>query len=217
MSDWTEAPELRRRLTSGREYRDTKNVPVGEESYAIPYRLLEAEEQLKLQARIDMASLAEAANENDDGAEEIVQEAEKTVQELQDKDELTSEEEDQLRDAQTTLVQNKGELLDALGEDTLIAFHDAGRWAISPDETDVANVMESTTSQQKSRFADIDGAPTPESGSVFTKEDARTALEAEMKAILDSSPFLIYFTLGQSVWEESRSAGKLLDGSDEEP
>ena len=216
MSDWTEAPELRRRLTSGSEYRDTKNVPVGEDSFAIPYRLLTAEEQLKLQARIDMASLAEAANDEDDEDEQIVREAEETVQELQDKEELTEVEEQQLRDAQTTLVQNKGKLLDALGQDTLMAFNDAGRWAISPDETDVTNVMESTTAQQQSRFEDIEGAPTPESGSVYSREDARTALEAEMKAIIDNSPFLIYFTVGQSVWEESRSAGKLLDGSDEE-
>jgi len=216
MSDWTESPELRRRLTSGSDYRDTKNVPVGEDTFEIPYRLLEAEEQLKLQARIDMASLAEAANDADDESSELVQEAEETVQELQDKDELTDEEEQQLRDAQTTLVQNKGELLDAMGEETLMAFHDAGKWAITPDDEDVTNVMEATTAQNQSRFEDVPNAPTPSSGSVFDRDDAQRALEAEMQYLIDASPFLIYFTVGQSVWEESRSAGNLVDDSSEE-
>ena len=209
MSDWTQS-DLKQKAIAATEYRGYANVPVGEETYELPYRLLDQQEQLEVQADIEMSSIAEV-----DGAVDVSDEterAEERVQELQSKDELTSAEEDELREAQSTLAKNKGELLDALGESTLMAFYNAGRTAISPDKEDVDYVMENPT-EARTRFEAIDGAPTPTSGS-YTRSDANTALRREMLAILDGSPFMVYFTLGQQVWDESSSAGKLVSDSE---
>jgi len=209
MSDWTQT-DLKRKAIAVTEYRGYANIPVGDETYELPYRLLDQQEQLEVQADIEMSSIAEVDG-NVDVSDET-ERAEERVQELQSKDNLTSEEEAELRDAQTTLAKNKGELLDALGKSTLMAFYNAGRTAISPDKEDVDHVMENPT-EAKARFEDIEGAPTPTSGT-YTRDNANTALRHEMLAILDESPFMVYFTLGQQVWDESASAGKLVSGSE---
>lgn len=211
MSDWTQS-DLKQRSIAATEYRDYANIPVGDDTYELPYRLLDQEEQLEVQAKIEMSSIAEAEGSLD--VSEETERAEERVQELQSKDDLTESEKDELREAQTTLAKNRGELLDAMGKDTLMAFYEAGRSAISPDKEDVDHVMDNPI-EAKSRFDDIDGAPTPDNGE-YTRERARRALRKEMLAILDPSPFMVYFTLGQQVWQESQSAGEVVGSSESE-
>jgi hypothetical protein len=86
--------------------------------------------------------------------------------------------------------------------------------AIAPDTEDVNNVMDNPI-EAKERFADIEAAPAFGSGEI-TREAATRALKAEMRDILDDNPLPIYFTLGQQVFEESQSAGKLADDSENE-
>lgn len=211
MSDWT-TTDLRRRSKAAATYTDYANVPVGDDTYEIPYQLLDQEQQLEVQAKIDMSSIVEADGEVE--LDDHIEEAEQTVQELQSKEELTESEEQRLREAQTTLMKNQGDILDALNKETLMAFHDAGRQAIEPDEEDVSAVLENPIESQ-SRFEAVDSAPTPQNGE-WTRSMARKAVRREMRQILDDVPFMIYFTLGQQVWEESQSAGELVGSSEDE-
>lgn len=212
MSDWTTS-DLKERSIAATEYTDYANVPVGDETYELPYGLLNQQEQLNVQSKIEMSSIAEAQGDVDVSDE--TKDAEETIQELQSKDEdLTEGEKAALRDAQTTLAQNRGELIDAMGKQTLMAFYDAGKSAITPDKEDVDNVLDNPI-EARDRFTDIDGAPTPEGGS-YTRESARRALRKEMIAILEPSPFMVFFTIGQQVWKESQSAGELVGSSEDE-
>jgi hypothetical protein len=209
MSDWT-TTDLKQRSIAAKEYRGYANIPVGEATYEVPYELLSHDQQLEVQGDINLEALAET-----DGAVDLDEEtetAEQRVQELQSKDDLTEVEKQELREAQQTLMQNNAELVDKLGSETLKAFHKAGRMAIAPDTEDVNNVMDNPI-EAKERFADIPGAPAFGSGEI-TREAAARALKAEMRSILDDNPLPIYFTLGQQVFEESQSAGKLADDSE---
>jgi len=211
MSDWT-TTDLREKSIAAKEYTDYANVPVGSDTYKIPYTLLDAEQQLEVQSKIDLSSIAEIDGEVD--LNEELEQAEEIVQELQAKDDLTEREEEKLRENQITLAKNEGELMDALGKETLVAFHDAGRAAITPDKEDVENVLSSPV-ESIARFEDIDSAPTPSNGE-WTREMARRALRREMLYIFDDNPLMVYFTIGQQVWEESQSAGNLVENSDDE-
>lgn len=212
MSDWTTS-DLKQRSIAAKEYIDYANVPVGEDTYELPYQLLSAPDQLEVQSKIDMTSIQDVDGEIE--MDDELQQAEETVQELQSKDELTDAEEDKLREAQIRLAKDRGKLLDALGKETLMAFHDAGRAALTPDSEDVDAVMENPH-EAINRFEDIDGAPTPSSSGEYTREMARRALRREMLSIFDDNPLMVYFTIGQQVWEESQSAGKLVGTSDDE-
>jgi hypothetical protein len=209
MSDWT-TTDIKQRCIAATEYRGYANIPVGDDTYSLPYRLLDSDDILDIQGQMDISAVAEHASAD---VSDEVEAAEETIEQLQAKDELTDAEEADLRDAQTILMQNRGELMDAIGADTLKAFAHAGRMAIAPDEEDVNNVMNNPT-EAMTRFADIEGAP-PMNGSEITREQINRALEAEMKEIIDSTPFLIFYTLGQQVWEESQNAGNVVGGSDE--
>jgi len=211
MSDWT-TTDLRQKSIAAKEYTDYANVPVGSDTYELPYSLLGAEQQLEVQSKIDLSSIAEMDGEVE--MDEELEQAEEIVQELQSKDDLTDKEEEKLRENQLVLAKNEGKLMDALGKETLVAFHDAGRAAISPDREDVENVMESPVASID-RFEDIDSAPTPSNGE-WTREMARRAIRREMLHIFDDNPLMIYFTIGQQVWEESQSAGNLVENSDDE-
>lgn len=208
MSDWTTS-DLKQKSVAATEYTDYANIPVGESTYEIPYTLLDQDQQLKIQSEIDMEAIADLSDDTD--VDDEVEEAEEIVEELQskDNDELTEEDEQQLKEAQMTLLKNRGQLVNAMGYETLKAFHDAGRAAIRPDSEDIENVL-STPRESKERFEDVDGAPTPTNGE-WTREMAQRALRREMLSILDDVPFMIYFTIGQQVWEESQSAGKLVE------
>jgi len=213
MSDWTTS-DLKERSIAANEYIDYAKIPVGDDTYEVPYGLLNGSQILEVQAKIDMSSVSEAGDEID--MDDDVEEAEETVRELQSKDDdLTESEEEQLREAQSTLMQNRGSIIDALGAETLKAFRDAGRAAIRPDSEDIENVITSPI-EAKQRFDDIDGAPTPSDSGEFTRDQAQKALRLEMLEILDPNPFMIYFTVGQEVWEQSQSAGKLVGTSEDD-
>jgi len=207
MSDWTQ-PDIKERSIAATEYRGYANIPVGNDVFEFPYKLLEAETQSEIQGQMKMGAVAEKMGDRDVSDE--VEAAEETIEVLQEKDELTDAEEEQMQSAQQTLMQNQGELVDAIGAETLKAFHRAGREAIAPDSEDVQYVLDNPV-EARSRFTDIDGAPSM-SGD-FTRERAERALQAEMREILDESPLLIYYTLGQTVWEESQEAGNVVESS----
>lgn len=207
MSDWTES-NLKQRSIKAAEYMDYANIPVGDDTYEIPYTLPNQTQMLDVQESINVGSIAEAQadieEENDD-----VKEAEDLIQELQTKDDLSKEQERELRNAQITLAKNRGAIIDALGRETLDAFYNLGRNCIEPDEEDISNVL-SNPAEAIARFEDIDGAQTPSNGE-WTRNMVRDALKAEMQSILDDVPFMIYFTLGQTVFEQAQSAGKLVE------
>lgn len=206
MSDWT-TTNLKQKGKKAAEYTDYAKVPVGEDTYELAYTLLDQEQMLDMQAAIDVGSIAEA--EADMENSEAIEAAEETVEELQTKSELTDSEEDRLRDAQITLAKNRGGLVDALGRETLSAFQEIGREALTPDDEDISNVL-NTPIEAIERFESVDGAPTP-TDNEWTRDMVRDALKAEMLSILDDVPFMVYFTLGMTVFEESQSAGKLVE------
>lgn len=207
MSDWT-TTNLKKKSKKAADYIDYAKVPVGDDTYELAYELADQDQMLDVQEKIDIASVAEAES-NIQNSDELAA-AEETVAELQTKEgELTDAEEERLQDAQITLAKNRGKIVDALGRESLDALYNLGRNNIVPDDEDISNALENPH-EAVERFKGIEDAPTPSNGE-WTRSMIREALKAEMVSILDDVPFMIYFTLGQTVFEESQSAGKLVE------
>lgn len=201
MSEWA---ELRNQIQQGADWRGTVNVPVGDETFEITYRLLTESERQSLLPRIDMKSLVEHREEGQSDAEEV-------VEDLQSADDLSEAEEEQLQEAQMDLARQRADLIDALGAETFEAIRDAGRIGIVPDEEDVSQVMEEPIAESRERFGPIDDVPdAPE-----TRAEAREAVVAEMDHWLEQSPYPVKFTVGQEVFAATQGEGNSSDESSE--
>lgn len=182
MSDWTRAKKKSR---EGVEFIDYANVPMGDETFELAYGLLSGDDFLDIYGRMDIQTIREYQDESDTN---------ERLQELQSKDELTDDEEDELQDLHEEVTEESAELISRLGDDTLSAIQDAGRLALRPDREDINDALELSSAEQEERFGET----------LRTPQEAREAIETEMREVVKESPYLIAWTIGQKAFEESQ-------------
>lgn len=193
MSEWA---SLKTKIQDADNWRGECNVPIEDETFTVKIRMLTESERQGLLPRINMSALAEHRENEQSDAEEV-------IENLQDKDELTDAEEARLQEAQLDLAEQRGDLIEALGEETFAAIREAGRLGITPDAEDVTQVLDEHPQESRERFEHIDGVEdVPQD-----REEAREAIRAEMNHWLERSPYPIQFTVGQRVLRESQGQG----------
>lgn len=186
MSDWLLAKE---KTINAKQYREYATVPLGEDDDGEPvtadlsYRMLPEEDLMDVIPRIDMEALG---GDSDEASR---------LQELQAKEGLTEEEEQELQGLHEELKANQSEVMNELGPETFHAVIDAGRMALAPDDEDIQMALSQSASEQKDRF----GNP------VRTREEAKEAIETEMNEVVTGSPYLIKFTVGKAALNTSHT------------
>jgi hypothetical protein len=181
---WAKA---RRKINEGKNYTDTVAVPIGDgETIDLPHRLLTESELFRVQSSIDQKKLMEHEAEEESDAE-------RRLKELQEKDELTDDEKQELEAVSKEVKRQKVGIMDSMGYDTFKAFMKAGKVAIKPAEEDVSDAFSLGPDEQEDRFGTV-----PQ-----TREQMRDLLKTEMQNTVSDQPYPIKFTLGQKAYEES--------------
>lgn len=189
MSEWL---RVKKKTIDAKKYREYANIPLGEDeddnavTAEVPYKMLAEEDMLDILPRINLDALG------GDGDNEEVN----RLQELQAKDDLTDEEEAELNELHDELESDQATVMQELGSESFMAILDAGRMAITPDEEDINMALDQGVTEQEERFG----------RSVRTREEAKEAIEEEMRSVVEGSPYLTKFTIGQAALKASQTA-----------
>lgn len=186
--------EARQEITEGKQHRDTVEVPFGDKTIDLTHRLLTESELLDIETEIDREEMV-------DHIESDMSDAEQRLKQLQQKDELSSAEEQELRELAQQIQAEQAGLMDSLGEEAFEAFMEAGRTALTASEEDIDEHFDLPTDEQRRRFNFV-----PE-----TREDMREAIELEMEEMVVDQPYPIKLIVGQKAYGESM---RLLSDSD---
>lgn len=180
--------QARQKISEGKEYRDTIDVPFGGETIELSHRLLTESELMEIEATIDRQQMVEHI-------ESEMSDAEQRFQELQSKAELTASEERELTELGQQIQAEQAGIMDSMGEETFDAFMDAGRKAIVPSEEDIDAHFDMTSDEQRSIFG---FAPT-------TRDEMHDAIKDDMVDMVQDQPYPIKLIIGQKAYGESLS------------
>lgn len=211
MSDWfvpdDETEDVKTKVIEGKSYRNTVNIPIGDSSFELSYRLLPQRIlKQKVLPKIDFEALAEYYQEHEDEDDTT----EQRLQELQEQeDELSEDEEEELQRLHREVVHSRAGIMNEIGEGMFEAFEICGREGLVADEEDIQNALDMGPTEMVQRFKDIEGSGINEVRDIdgLTRDDAKRAIEAEMQQVLEDDPYETLYTVGRTVFEESRSVG----------
>lgn len=187
--------QARQKIQQGVDYTDTIDVPFGDpetgdvETIELTHRLLNENEYWELAQSIDTDTM-----DQDDPDEEVV-EAQQRVRELQQKDELTTAEEEELEDKLTLIQREQGSLFEAFGEETFDALMEIGKKTLVPSDEDIEAVFDLDPTTQEDRFNFIPSS----------RAEVKEALELEMQNTVTEQPYPIKLLVGMKAWTESQS------------
>ena len=175
------------KIEQGTDWQDTISIPIAGEEMEFGFTLLD--ERVR-QAVQNTLPIEEFRDYKRDG----MSEDHKRLMELQRKDDLTEEEEDELIElAQEVNPEEEGK--DSIGEDAVDALMDAGVHAIEPTDGDIQDILAADPDVQERVFGEI-----PQS---LDKETARDGMRAYMRERIEGQPFPIKFVLGQRAYMET--------------
>lgn len=180
--------DAREKIQEGTDYTDTIDVPFGDETIELTHRLLNESELYEVEAAIDREELMEYQQSD-------FSDAEQRIRELQDKDELTAAEEEELRDLARQIQAEQAGIMDSMGDEAFDAFMAAGKKALTASEEDIDEHFELSVDEQERRF---NFKPT-------TREDMKEAIELEMREMVVDQPYPIKLIVGQKAYAESVS------------
>ncbi|MDB9247449.1 hypothetical protein PN419_00310 [Halorubrum ezzemoulense] len=180
--------DARQKIQEGTDYTDTVEVPFGDETIELTHRLLTESELYEVEASIDREELMEYQQED-------MSDAEQRIRELQEKDDLTAAEQQELKDLARQIQAEQAGIMDSMGEEAFDAFMNAGRTALTPSEEDIDEHFELSTDEQERRFNFVPN----------TREEMREAIELEMREMVVDQPYPIKLIVGQKAYAESVS------------
>ena len=180
--------EARQEITEGKDYRDTVEVPFGEKTIDLTHRLLTETELLEIESTIDREEMV-------DHMESEASDAEQRLQQLQQKDDLTTAEEQELQDLARQIQAEQAGIMNSMGMETFKAFMNAGKTALTPSEEDIEEHFDLSAEEQRQRFNFVPN----------TRDDMREAIELEMEEMVQEQPYPIKLIVGQKAYAESLS------------
>lgn len=176
------------KIEQGTEWQDTMKVPIAGEKLAFGFTLLDERVRQRVLNQLD---LDEFRDYRKGGRSE---EHERLI-ELQRKDELSEDEEEELLDLIDD-VNPEEEGRDALPDDAIDALMKAGKHAIEPTDGDLQDILAADPPTQERILGHI-----PEGG----KDDIRDDVREYQRDLVESQPFPIKFQIGQRAFMETMS------------
>jgi len=175
------------KIEQGTEWSDTLSIPIAGEEMEFGFTLLDERPRQHVQNTLP---IDEFRKYKQDG----MSDDHKRLMELQRKDDLTDEEEEELVElAQSVNPEEEGK--DSIGEEAVNALMDAGIHAIEPTEGDVQDILAATPDVQERVFGEVPSS--------LDTETARDGLREYMRERIEGQPFPIKFVLGQRAYMET--------------
>lgn len=183
--------DANKKMEEGKQWTDTIPVPFGDDTIELTYSLLPERKFWDVQKSLDFDSIQEQM----EGENAELAEAEERLQELLAKDELTEAEEQELQEIGRKLNTNQADFISQLGDDAFNSLLNAGKEALTPSDIDIENGFDLSPTEQENRFGFV-----PK-----TREQMRDALELEMQEQVEGQPYPVKFIVGQAALAESMS------------
>lgn len=203
----------KRKINEATAWQGDVNVSLGDETVTFKHRLLDESEFLNLQRELDMEALSEEDGTEDD---EIVvdagedgattnmgqTEAQERLLELQQAEELSDEEERELRELTEQVAGQTDTIEDALGEDGYDLLMELGHEVIQPSDEDVEYVR-GLFSEDPSTAQEMCGLTgMPES---ITTDEIRDHMTDELRDMVTGQPYPIKLNVGLQAMTETIS------------
>ena len=190
--DWITA---RRKINKGKDWRGTANVSIGGQTMEIGHRLLTESEFLDLKRTLPLSELQEYREEDQS-------EAEQRLEELQQQDDLSPEEADELETLQAKVAAMQDDIEDALGEDAYDKIIWAGKRAVMPTEQDCEDFVNAPPSVQVD-IADVTSPNQLPNPMTPGDEEVEQLLKQDMLATIEGCPYPLKFNIGMQAFMES--------------
>ena len=175
------------KIEQGNNWSDTMAIPVAGEKLEFGFELLNERVRQEVQSTLPL-------DEFRDYKKGGVSDEQERLMELQRKDELTDEQQEELVEL-AEKVNPEQEGRDTLGDESVNALMDAGSYAIRPTDDDVADVLEAPPDVQEDVLGEI-----PEH---LNKNVVREELREYMRDRVEDQPFPIKFQIGQRAFMET--------------
>jgi|APHM01.1.fsa_nt_gi hypothetical protein len=193
MSDIPPEVHGQRKIEDGVDWRGTVSIDMDDTTVDYTHRMLNESELFRVREAIDTS---EVQNTDDDG---INEEARDRLIELQQKDNLTDEERDEMRELGQELAGDEDSLSEALGEDGMYLIMEMGQNAIKPSEEYVEWVLSEPPSTQREQLR-VDEIPNP-----LRASDVEELLTSKLRDDIDGQPYPIKIQIGMAAFAETLS------------
>jgi predicted RNA binding protein with dsRBD fold (UPF0201 family) len=177
------------KIQLGTEWKDTISIPMAGEKLEFGFSLLDERPRQKLQNELPLDELREYKSDG-------MSDEQKRLMELQRKDELTEEEEEEFLELNEE-VNPEEEGREKLSNAAVDKLMDAGKHALEPTEDDVSDLMGAPPDKQEDILGEI-----PDH---LDHDEAKDALREYMQERLEEQPFPIKYVLGQRAYMETVS------------
>lgn len=187
-------PEVvgKNKINEGTDWRGTIEIELGDETVEYTHRMLHESELIRVRNTIDQ-------NAVDSDTDDIDEDARDRLVELQQKDELTDDERDEMRELGKDLAGDEDTLMDALSEDGMYLLMEMGRNAICPSEEYVDWTFSQKPATQCEHMG-VESVPNP-----MTKEVVADELQSELRNDIDGQPYPIKIQIGMAAFAETMS------------
>jgi len=175
------------KIEQGTEWWDTLTIPIAGEDMTFGFELLDERPRQNVQSNLPLEEFR-------DYQQGGMSEEQERLMELQRKDDLTDDEQEELV-ALAQEVNPEEEGRDTLGEDAVDALMDAGKHAIRPTEDDITDVLNAPPDVQEKVLGEI-----PDH---LDREVIKEELQSYMRDRVENQPFPIKFHIGQRAFMET--------------
>jgi hypothetical protein len=177
------------KIEQGLDWQDTIPIPVAGDKLEFGFSLLNERVRQRVENELSLDEFRQYRNED------MSKEYERFM-ELQRKDELTDEQQDELMELAKE-VNPEEEGRDSLGDGAIDALMDAGKHAIEPTDGDIQDILNADPQTQERILGDV-----PDH---MDKDVARQELKDYWTERVEEQPFPIKMQIGQRAWMETMS------------
>jgi hypothetical protein len=175
------------KIRQGTDWEDSMPIPIAGEKMEFGFTLLNERVRQEVQNCLPIDEFRKYKQSG-------MSEEQERLMELQRKDELTEEEQDELIElAEEVNPEDEGR--ESLPDEAVDALMDAGKHAIKPTEGDVQDIISADPETQERVFGEI-----PEH---LDTDTAESLLREYMREQIEGQPFPIKFSLGQRAYMET--------------
>lgn len=193
MTDEPDFVRANRKISDARNWRGDVQVALGDETVTFKHRLLNENEFLNVKKEL---SLSEVQEEQGNVGET---EAQERLLELQQQEDLSEAEEEELRELNQEVAQQTDQIEDALGEEGYDLFLALGKRTIEPDEESVEYVYNASPAEAKEHMG-VQQLPNP-----LTKDAVREHMSEKLSDMVTDQPYPIKLNVGMQAFSETIS------------
>lgn len=195
MTDEPDFVRANNKISDARNWRGDVNVTLGDESLTFKHRLLNESEFLNVKQSLDLSEVAgeDSGNVGQTDAQERLIELQKK------KEDLSDEEEQELRELNQEVAQQTDTIEDALGDAGYDLFLELGKKTIEPSDEDVEYVYNANPVEAK-ELLEVEQLPNP-----LTKDAIRELMSERLSGMVSDQPYPIKLNVGMQAFSETMS------------